>query len=83
MVEDGLLGGVDGNFSSVLYVKNGQIFYDLEFCCVGCGGEMHLDLGVATVSRIEKVRRVVRRLDESLISITYVAKHEFIEADFE
>lgn len=79
LCEDGLLYGIEGNYSSELYVKNGELHYDIKSGCVGFWGEAHFNLGAAYKGRIQKVIRVVSNFEDKLSSLVYMTKHNYID----
>lgn len=79
LLEDGLVYGTEGNYSSDLSVKNGRLFYTVELQAVGCWGTAYFDLGVATKSRASLITSIVINFEEYLGCIVYTTKHNYID----
>lgn len=79
IVEDGLVGGTEGNFSSTLEVKGNRLLYSIEMCSAGCMGSAQFDLGLAYRGRVTKISKMVAGFEDYLISFVYVVKHHYID----
>lgn len=79
VLEDGLVGGMEGNFSSQLEVKEGRLIYTIEMLSVGCFGEAKFDLGKAYRGRVSKISRMVEGFEDYLMSFVYTVKHHYID----
>ncbi len=79
VLEDGLVGGMEGNFSSQLEVRDGRLVYTIEMLSVGCFGEAKFDLGKAYRGRVSKISRMVAGFEDYLMSFVYTVKHHNID----
>lgn len=79
LLDDGLVYGTEGNYSSDLSVKNGRLYYNVELAAVGCWGTAYFDLGVATKNRVNLICRIVENFEEYLTCIVYTTKHNYID----
>ena len=79
LYKDGLVFGTEGNYSSELYVSNGELYYKIKSCCVGFWGEASFKFGDATKGRVDRINRIVTNFEDLFGGLVYTTKHNYID----